>query len=82
VRTILALACSGACVSSLVFAAELDVTELEARVLSGEVTPEAVIAEYCEGDSMNMAQDAFCACPDDALRLLEDRLKASYPDAS
>ncbi|MDF1607191.1 hypothetical protein PZ897_03275 [Hoeflea sp. YIM 152468] len=57
-------------------AAGLDVADLETRVLSGEVTASAAIAEYCGGASTGMIQDAFCACPDDALRLLEERLNA------
>ncbi|MEM5473339.1 hypothetical protein WNZ14_16535 [Hoeflea sp. AS60] len=56
--------------------ADLGVTELEARVLSGEVTPEAAIIEYCEGETGGMTQDAFCSCPEEALRLLQERLKS------
>ena len=70
----LTLACSGACITSMVAAAGLDATELEARVLSGEVTPEAAIIEYCKGETGGMTQDAFCSCPEEALRLLEERL--------
>jgi hypothetical protein len=76
------LAAFGLCTAGVVVAAELDVGNLEARVLSGELAPAAAIAVYCEGETLNMTQDAFCACPDDALRLLEDRLKASFTDAS
>ncbi|PHR22081.1 MAG: hypothetical protein COA37_12430 [Hoeflea sp.] len=60
----------------------VDVTELEQRVLSGELSPEAAISAYCEGDSRDKTQDAFCACPEEALRLLEQRLKTHRMDAS
>lgn len=32
-------------------AAEYNEGELEARLLSGEITPEAAILAYCQGDS-------------------------------
>ncbi|MEQ9021142.1 MAG: hypothetical protein RLN82_00090 [Pseudomonadales bacterium] len=63
-------------------AAELNEGDLEARVLSGEITPEAAILEYCQGDSTEMAQDAFCSCPEEALGILKERLKAYRLDAS
>ena len=81
-KLISALACSGVCVSGLVFAAQLDVTELEDRVLSGEVTPQAAIMEYCGDETLDKTQDAFCSCPDEALRLLEQRLESHRMDAS
>lgn len=76
------LAAFALCTASVVVAAELDVGNLEAPVLSGELAPAAAIAAYCEGETSDMTQDAFCACPDDALHLLEDRLKAFLADAS
>ena len=77
-----ALVCSGACVSSMVAAAGLDATDLETRVLSGEVTPEAAIIEYCKGETLNKIQDAFCSSPDEALRLLQQRLDSHRMDDS
>lgn len=81
-KATLALACSGACVTSMVAAAGLNVTELEARVLAGEVTPETAIMEYCKAEPLDMTQDAFCSCPDEALRLLKERLNLYRMDGS
>lgn len=78
----LVLACSGVCVSSMVSAAGLDATELETRVLSGGVTPEAAIIEYCKGETLDKTQDAFCSSPDEALQLLEQRLHLHRMDES
>jgi len=77
-----AIACSAACVTSMAAVAQTNVSELETRVLSGDLSPEAAIIEYCEGDTLDKTQDAFCACPEDALRLLEQRLKSHRMDAS
>lgn len=83
-----ALAGLAACVTGMPAVAQsdvtelADVTELEQRVLSGELSPEAAISAYCEGDSRDKTQDAFCACPEEALRLLEQRLKSHRMDAS
>lgn len=83
-----ALAGLAACVTGLPALAQsdvtelADVTELEQRVLSGEMSPEAAINAYCEGESRDKTQDAFCACPEEALRLLEQRLKTHRMDAS
>lgn len=78
----LVLACSGACVSTLVAAAGLEATDLETRLLSGEVTPETAIIEYCKGETLDKTQDAFCSSPDEALQLLEQRLKLDRMDES
>ncbi len=77
-----AVACLAACLTSMAAAAQTDVSELEARVLTGELSPEVAIAEYCEGDTLDKTQDAFCSCPEEALRLLEQRLKLHRMDAS
>lgn len=77
-----ALAGLAACVTGMPALAQSDVAELEKRVLSGEMSPEAAISVYCEGESRDKSQDAFCACPEEALRLLEQRLKTHRMDAS
>lgn len=63
-------------------AAGSDTSELDARVLSGELSPEDAIAEYCKQETRDKTQDAFCSCPDDALRLLEQRLKSHGQNAT
>jgi hypothetical protein len=78
----LVVAFLGACMTSLVAAAGLDATDLETRVLTGETTPKAAITEYCLGESVDKNQDAFCSCPDEALRLLEQRLNLRRMDAT
>ena len=77
-----ALAGLAACVTGMPALAQSDVAELERRVLSGEMSPEAAVSVYCEGESRDKSQDAFCACPEEALRLLEQRLKTHRMDAS
>ncbi|WP_339761976.1 hypothetical protein [uncultured Hoeflea sp.] len=78
----LVLACSGACVSGLAAAAGLETSDLETRVLSGELTPESAIIEYCKGETLDKTQDAFCSSPDEALQLLEQRLHFHRMDQS
>ena len=69
-----------ACVTSMPVLAQSDVSELERRVLSGELTPQDAISGYCGGDTRDKTQDAFCSCPEEALRLLERRLKIHRMD--
>lgn len=78
----LVFSCVVACVSSGVAVAQTDVADLEARVLSGDLSPAAAIFEYCMGESLDKTQDAFCSSPDEALRLLEQRLNSHRIDAN
>lgn len=74
--------CLAACLISLPAFAQSDVSELEKRVLSGDLSPEDAIIEYCEGNTGDKTQDAFCSCPEEALQLLQQRLKSHRMDAS
>ena len=76
------VAASSMFAAGTVIVAAMDVGELETLVLSGEITPENAIAAYCEAESVDKTQDAFCACPEEALQVLKDRLKSARMDAS
>lgn len=77
-----ALAGLAGCVISMPALAQSDVSELEKSVLSGELSPQDAISAYCGGETGDKTQDAFCSCPEEALRLLEQRLKSYGIDAS
>lgn len=78
----LVLLSSVAWITSIAAVAQTGVQELETRVLSGKLSAEAAISEYCSQESSGKSQDAFCSCPEEALRLLEERLKSHRTNSS
>lgn len=72
----MALGCAAAFATTMGPAvAELDISDLEAQVLSGQITPEMGITVFCGSESTDMTEDAFCSCPEEALRLLKQRIR-------
>lgn len=47
---------------------------LEEQLRGGAISPNEAIERYCSSESTSKQQDAFCACPEEALELLRKRL--------
>lgn len=57
-------------------AADLPLSTLERQLRTGVITPEHAVEAYCSSESASKNADAFCACPEDAIRMLKERLEA------
>ena len=58
-----ALFCSSACVSGTAAVAQTGISELESRVLSGDLSPKAAIIEYCKGRLWTKPKMHFVRAP-------------------
>lgn len=53
------------------------ILELERQLYAAEITPEAAVKTYCT-EITDKQQDAFCSCPEEAVKLLRQQLKQHF----
>ena len=58
----------------LFVAGSADVRVLDFLLRSGLLTPERAVALYCAEESTSRQHDAFCACPEHAVRQIYEQL--------
>ncbi len=55
---------------------QVSLTVLEKQLRRGAITPEEAVTTYCASETTDKQMDAFCACPEDAIRMLRERLNS------